>query len=298
MQLKVTAKDGYQLGATAFQPESDATKGVLLVCSAMGVLQSYYSKYATYMASQGYIVYTFDYRGIGRSAPESLKGFEASLHQWGALDITAMIDHIVEAHPTQKLFVATHSVGGQILGMSPQNHLVSGIVMVASQSGYWNMWSGIGKLKMLAIWYGFIPGLSKLTGYLPAKKLRMFEDLPKGVAEEWAQWGRHKDYMMGYWSEKEPMYAQVDCPMISYSIDDDKFAPRKAVSWMSTRYRNADLQLKHVKPSDLKVGSIGHFGFFRAKFQQSFWLETVGFFDRLSNKTTTTLHEQQAAKTA
>jgi len=295
MQLKVTAKDGYQLTAFRFQPELDATKGVLLVCSAMGVLQSYYSKYADFMASQGYTVYTFDYRGIGASAPKQLKGFEANLHQWGILDITAMIDQIVEEHPADKLFVITHSVGGQILGLSPQNHLIDGIITVASQSGYWNMWPGLSKLKMLAVWYALIPGLSKLAGYLPAKKLNMFENLPKGVALEWARWGRHKDYMMGYWSEKEPSYAQVDCPMIAYSFEDDDFAPRKAVAWMSTRYRNAQLQLRHLKSSDLDVKSIGHFGFFRSKFEQPFWNETVTFFDSLANNNSGVLKAQQLA---
>lgn len=286
MEIKITAKDGYQLGASTFHPANDAPKGVLLVCSAMGVLQSYYAKYASFMAEQGYIVYTFDYRGIGKSAPKNLKGFAANLQQWGALDITAMIDRIVEEHPAQKLFVITHSVGGQILGMSPQNHLISGIITVASQSGYWNMWSGLDKLKMLAIWYGAIPGLSKLAGYFPAKKLKMFENLPKGVALEWAKWGRHKDYMMGYWKEKEPMYAQIKCPMLSYSIADDDYAPRKAVAWMSTRYQNADLQLKHIVPSEINEKAVGHFGFFRSKFQQPFWTETLAFFDRLSNKNT------------
>lgn len=286
MEIKITAKDGYQLGASAFHPANDTPKGVLLVCSAMGVLQSYYAKYASFMAEQGYIVYTFDYRGIGQSAPKNLKGFAANLQQWGALDITAMIDRIVEEHPAQKLFVITHSVGGQILGMSPQNHLISGIITVASQSGYWNMWSGIDKLKMLAIWYGAIPGLSKLAGYFPAKKLKMFENLPKGVALEWAKWGRHKDYMMGYWKEKESMYNQIKCPMLSYSIADDDYAPRKAVAWMSTRYQNADLQLKHIVPSEINEKTVGHFGFFRSKFQQPFWTETLAFFDRLSNKNT------------
>lgn len=292
MQVKITAKDGYQLGAQVFQPTKSENKGVLLVCSAMGVLQSYYSKYANFMATEGYIVYTFDYRGIGQSVPPSLKGFETNLYQWGALDITAMIDHIAEQHSAQKLFVITHSVGGQILGMSPQNHLISGIITVASQSGYWNMWSGLSKLKMLGIWYAAIPGLSKLVGYFPAKKLKMFENLPKGVALEWAKWGRHKDYMMGYWKEKEPMYAQISCPMLSYSISDDDYAPRKAVTWMSTRYTSADLQLKHIIPSEINEKKVGHFGFFRSKFQQPFWTETLDFFNRLSNKETAQQHRE------
>jgi predicted alpha/beta hydrolase len=31
----------------------------------------------------GYFTLTYDYRGIGNSKPESLKGFQANLEDWG-----------------------------------------------------------------------------------------------------------------------------------------------------------------------------------------------------------------------
>ncbi len=63
MEVTLTAADGYALGATLYGSGSRA----VLVMSATGVPQSYYAKFAGYLAERGFTVLTFDYRGIGRS---------------------------------------------------------------------------------------------------------------------------------------------------------------------------------------------------------------------------------------
>src|SRR5690349_7450209 len=65
-----------------FEP-SGPPKGSIIVTTAMGVAQSIYSRFAEWLATQGYFVTTFDYRGIGASAPPSLRGFHVNRAQPG-----------------------------------------------------------------------------------------------------------------------------------------------------------------------------------------------------------------------
>jgi predicted alpha/beta hydrolase len=78
-EIIVTASDGYKLTATIKEPESQAIKGVVQIQCCAGLKQSFYSNFATYLSENGYVTITFDYRGIGKSKPKTLKGFDASL---------------------------------------------------------------------------------------------------------------------------------------------------------------------------------------------------------------------------
>jgi predicted alpha/beta hydrolase len=53
-----------------FAPTADP-RAAVIVPSAMGVVQNYYARFAEWLSSQGFLVATFDYRGIGLSAPRS-----------------------------------------------------------------------------------------------------------------------------------------------------------------------------------------------------------------------------------
>ena len=63
MEITLRAADGHGIGATVFGEGDRAA----LIMPATGVPQSYYAKYAAYLADRGFRVLTFDYRGIGRS---------------------------------------------------------------------------------------------------------------------------------------------------------------------------------------------------------------------------------------
>ena len=58
----------------------------LLVVPAMGVAQRYYADFAEWLASHGWAVLSFDYRGIGASRPaamqRSLRGLDADVTTW------------------------------------------------------------------------------------------------------------------------------------------------------------------------------------------------------------------------
>ena len=114
--VAVTAGDGYPLAVTHYGgPNSDKSSGVVLLNLATAVPQSFYGECARFFAQHGYQAYTYTYRGIRRSAPDSLRGFSASVQTWAEQDIPAVVDFVRERHPDSDFTYFAHSIGGQIL---------------------------------------------------------------------------------------------------------------------------------------------------------------------------------------
>ena len=195
--VHLRAADGQVLAATHFLPEGPV-RGSVVLASATGVPRRFYAPFAAYLASRGHAVLTFDYRGTGESAPERLRGYQATMAQWGSLDLSAALAWMAGRHPELPQRVVGHSVGGQVLGLVPPEQLeaLSGVLLVASQGGYWGMWRGVGLAVMLFTWYALIPGMTALLGYLPMRRFGQGEDRPAGVAKQWARWGRHPGYFL------------------------------------------------------------------------------------------------------
>jgi predicted alpha/beta hydrolase len=150
--------------------------------------------------------------------------------------------------------------------------------MVGAQSGYWGHWSGFPRLGLFALWHLGIPAVSHLLGYFPSRLLRMGEDLPAGVALEWARWGRRRDYVAG--AENGRWRAGFDAlraPLRAYSFSDDHFAPRAAVQGLLSFFRNAAVEHRHLRPADVGAPRVGHWGFFREGFKETLWRESAGW---------------------
>lgn len=280
--VNIETKDKYTLSGNCYEVVGSKRKGIIIVCPAMGVKQSFYKDFAYFMATQGFITYTFDYRGMGASGKSSLKHFSADLMDW-AIDIQAVFQYAQAKDEQLPIFAVTHSVGGQLLALTETAKDWAGIVSVASQSGYWKHWTGKHKARMWFFWHLLLPGLTKPMGYFPAKKLGLFENLPKGVALQWARWGRHPLYL-----KREFPTAYFDtltCPIKAYSFsDDEEFAPKTSVDWLHQQYENTEVERLHIESKSLEVKKVGHFGFFRSTMQAIFWETIVSFFENESNK--------------
>ena len=134
---KIRTKDGKEIGLTLFAPEQPVGK-VMIVAPTGDVTQQLYNPFATWFCQQGFSVISFDYRGMGRSAPESLKGFNASMHQWAVL---AQRAQAASAAPARRRRlsggVRRLPAGGWQCGGARANHLLA-----AGCSIEW--WSGEG----------------------------------------------------------------------------------------------------------------------------------------------------------
>ena len=269
MEITLTASDGYRIGAATF---GDAGKPVLIM-PATGVPQSYYAKFAAYLAERGFRVLTFDYRGIGRSKNGDLRKMQARMRDWALLDAAAALDHLAS-----EVLVVGHSFGGQALGLLEAQR-IRGALFVGAQSGYWGNWPALAKLWMWPTTYIGLDAATKLFGYFPGSRLGFGEDLPPGVAAEWAAWCRHPTYLVGALGV-EDTYARVRAPIRAYAISDDPFGPLLAVQALGRLYPNARWETRRLAPGDLGVGSIGHFGFFRERFRDSLWREAADWLER------------------
>ena len=270
----IPARDGYRLAATAFQPAADADN-VVLINSATAVPRRFYRHFAAALAAAGYHTLSYDYRGIGGSRPQRLRGFDASMRQWALLDMAGIIDWIVAELRPRRLFLVGHSVGGQIAGLLDNAQSVDGMVTLSAQSGYWALQGA--EQKAVAAFHAYLtlPLLSRLFGYMPWPGVS--EDLPKAAALEWASWCRNPKYVLGDDTLPLDRFAKFSAPVLAYSISDDKWGTARSVDAMMHAY--PDLERRHLTPADAGLKAIGHLGYFRPE-SGALWSDAIAWLDQ------------------
>jgi predicted alpha/beta hydrolase len=274
----VTADD-IALGASLYQPKGEAL-GTVIVHGATATPSGFYRRFAEFLAHHGLRVLTYDYRGIGLSRPRSLRGFRASMSDWALRDADAAHALVRAEFPGQPVATVGHSFGGQLIGLSDAAHDVRGTLLIACQLGYYGHWGALDRLKLGIVWRALVPTLTASFGYLPGR-VGLGEDLPRGVAEEWARWCTSPEYLISDYPEAKRRFARFDKPVLMYSFRDDEMAPRRAVDALLTCFEGAPIEHHDISPAAFGGTPIGHFGFFKSRFEHSLWLEAVRFFTRL-----------------
>jgi len=256
LALKIDTPLGYQIGLTQFKPHTSNNTSII-ISSATGVLQKYYSKFAQYFATLGYTCYTFDYNGIGvsNSNTKQLKQSKTTLTDWGSNDQASVVKFAKDENPDNKIILLTHSIGGQIIVFNTNHHLIDGLITVASQSGYWKHWRGFERFKMFIFWNVFIPVATPLFGYFP-------------------RWGKQPNYMLSEFNKEDTFFNSYKCPMLALSFPKDEFASKASVDWLINQFEQVSLERQHIIPQEHNIPTIGHFGFFRDKFKDSLWQTT------------------------
>jgi predicted alpha/beta hydrolase len=269
----VTA-DGCLLAATVYEPIGRIHAAVQ-INSATGVPRRYYAAYARFLARNGFVVLSYDYRGIGDSRNHLPPVEPLRMHHWGSRDLATALQWLHQRHPQLPLLCVGHSVGGQLLGLAANNSLVTAALAIGAQSGYWRHWPRALQPIMAGLWHLLIPALVRFRGKLPAGL--MGPELPGGIASEWARWCRNPYYISDELGApiREHFFGYTG-RMRFYAIGDDPFyAPLAAVQALAGDYRNADSELCSIQPRDYGLTRIGHFGFFRSSMPQRAWQETA-----------------------
>jgi len=267
------AADGHELAVTRFGASGPAFANVL-IAGAMGVRQDFYAPLARFLAANGANVLTFDYRGMGWSRRQAMRGFEADVALWAERDLGAMLREAGRAAPALPLCVLGHSLGGQILGVAPDNGHVRAAVTVCAGSGYYRYNDRI-PLQVRLLWFVFMPILIPLFGYFPGKTLRVVGDLPRGVAIQWRKWCLHPDYLASESPAFREAFLRVKAPLLGYSFEDDHLITKPAIDHLHGLYTEAALERRHVQPRDAGRESIGHFGFFSERSRDTLWRDTL-----------------------
>lgn len=269
----IPARDGFGLAASVFRNDAEP-RDVIVISSATAVPRRFYRYFAAALAEAGYVVVTYDYRGIGDSRPDSLRGFAAKTSDWALLDMAGVVDWVRSEIAPRKVFAVGHSVGGQLAGLLDDSASIDAMVTLSAQSGHWRLQGGEQKLVVALHVYVTLPLLAKLFGYVPWSRFSPAEDLPKGVALEWSRWCRDPLYVLGDESLPLDRYAHFRAPVLAYSIDDDKWGTRPAVDAMMSAYPN--VERRHIVPAARGLGSLGHFGYFRPE-SRVLWDEPIAW---------------------
>src|SRR4030095_2776380 len=139
-----------------FEPAS-APLAAVVVPSAMGVTQSFSRRFAEWLAARGYLAATFDYRGIGQSAPAKLRGYQIDIRDWATQDCPAVIEFIKTRAPQVPLHWVGHSLGGQLLGLIPNRERIDRVITIATGNGYWGENSWQTKRFVWWLWFVVVP---------------------------------------------------------------------------------------------------------------------------------------------
>ncbi|MFO0668869.1 MAG: alpha/beta fold hydrolase [Polyangiaceae bacterium] len=273
---RFSARDGFPLASSTFGGPAPRR---VIIAPATGVPRTYYERFAAWLAERGWPALTFDYRGIGDSRPEAtLRGFEADMMDWAEKDLASAVDHARSELGAEHVVIVGHSFGGQAVGLLPNLEHVRGIVGVGAQLGDFRLWPRPDRYAFAAAMFALVPAFTELFGYLPGQ-LGVGEDLPRGVALQWARWCTQPGYYVaGRRAPRRERLARLSAPVRLYSIGDDRYAPPRAVDALGKLLVSASVERRHLDPRAFG-GAIGHFGFFRPRFADSLWPDVLQFLE-------------------
>lgn len=278
-KLRLRTADGYEIGAVfyaALRPRSP--RRVAVIHGGAGIPAIRYSRFARFLAEWGIPVVTYDYRGIGLSRPPQLRGFEATIEDWAEFDSAAAIAWLRERFHGDEIIGISHSIGCLALGGAPNANEQTQVVLVGAHTGYYGDYRPLYRLPMAFAWHGLMPAITRCLGYFPADRLRLGEDLPAGMALEWARRRRpdlgpkRGDPWHARRRELLERCASLECRALAICISDDAFATLQGTKRLLSYFpRLTSRALVVYRPRDAHVRHIGHFGFFRRAVGTALW---------------------------
>ena len=281
-KLVVPAADGYPIAATLWAAASAGPPARYVVVNAgAGIPARYYDRFASWLADRGLPTLTYDYRGIGASAPPSLRDFRASVEDWGSKDYAAVADAMAGRYPGAKASVVGHSIGGFVTGLAPGGGRLDRLALVGAHTGYWRDYARRVRLPMFVTWHLAMPALTRAVGYFPGRRFGLPEDLPAGVALDWSQRRRPEPWWNLRGADGLPDRARIAevvarfdafrAETLVLSLADDPFATPEATARIAALFRNCAIRERAIDPRAAGLPRVGHFGFFRSRMRESLW---------------------------
>ena len=279
-----SALDEYQLSGVLYRPEDPVpVSRVIVFNTGGGIAAVRYRRFARFMAGSGVPVFTYDYRGIGESRPPRLRGFSAVLEDWTEHDCGGAIAWLRSRYPEAEMIGVAHSVGTLLFGGAPNASELTRFVMICPHTGYFGDYRAGYRLPMAVLWHGIMPALTHLFGYFPAKLLGLGDDIPSGIALQWA--ARKTPQLRPESTDPSGARGQLAitrCMALSgralvLTVRDDAFATEAGAERLLSNFPKLCAERWLVSPEDAGVRQLGHFGVFRASARSYIWTRLLAY---------------------
>jgi len=289
-EQRVRTEDGYDLVATAFEPSGPSRPGRIAVINAgAGIPARYYHSFATHLAERGIPVVTYDYRGIGKSRFGSLNGFSASVEDWGSKDCAAILRYAKLAFPKAKIAVIGHSIGSFLTGFVTDPAEIDLFAFIGGHTGYFGDYRLRSRVQMALMWHVVMPAISRKYGFFPGRRFGLPDDLPLGVALEWA--GRRRpDFRsninqpdgspdMARRGQLTERFSAFSGHGLLFRTMDDAFVTASASRRLQGLFTGVKFADRPVDARAVGIGKVGHFGFFRSR-NKALWPIVTNWIER------------------
>ncbi len=275
--VDIVCQDGVMLGGHLWLRTGGGNCGKIVVNPATGVLARYYHAYAQFLADHGFVVLTYDYRGIGQSRPAHLRGCNYRWADWGEQDFAAALGFLDAHAPDGPMLVVGHSIGGFLPGFARNAPLVHRMLTVGAQYAYWRDYAAAHRMRLLMKWHLAMPILTAICGYFPGRKLGWLEDLPAGVANDWSFRRARMELSHPRDARQDILrrFAAVTADVLAIGVTDDEVGTEAAILRALRYYKNARPVEVALSPADLGLERIGHFSLFHKRHAADFWLDTL-----------------------
>lgn len=275
--VAIRCRDGVTLGGHLWRAAAGCAAGSVIINPATGVAARYYHRYARFLARHGFDVLTYDYRGIGASRPERLRGCRYRWRDWGERDFDAALRFVDDRRGPGPLLVVGHSIGGFLPGLAENAHLVDRMLTVGAQYAWWGDYAPRRRLALFLKWHVAMPAATALCGYFPGRRLGWLEDLPAGVAHEWSFRGPRfeRSHPRAERQHARARMAAVRAPVLAVAVADDDLGTVPALRRTLGYYSGAARTLVLLRPADYGGEPIGHFRLFHDSHAPGFWRDTL-----------------------
>lgn len=241
--------------------------------------QGYYRAFAAYLSTCGIPTLTYDYRGIGASRPRSMRSLKATVEDWGSKDCASVVNWMKTRFPEADLAVVGHSVGALVTGFVTNGRVIDRLLWFGAHTGYFGDYRKDLKPAMFLAWHTLMPAVTRAIGFFPGRLLGLGEDLPRGVALQWAGrrepdlWtpARQRGIPQPHIRQLQQRFAAVRAPALSMRFADDAFATEVASRRIASLFRNTSVNFECVTPANVGLRKGGHFAYFRTEARDALW---------------------------
>ncbi|ORY86138.1 Alpha/Beta hydrolase protein [Protomyces lactucae-debilis] len=261
---------------------------VCIIANATGISQAFYAQFARYLADQGFLTITFDYRYTGLSFFSGSDGGirmeplnqadkvkilkqhpDVSLETWGRRDIAGVIQYAHQRFQGSKLYYIGHSLGCHVLPLVDQPTLATlhKVLFVSATNPYTGDYTDP---EMSRAGWKAMNEFVASNGYFDGRAFGMGGLLPAAALQMWSRWTGFRHYAAGD-PEFAAQFRRFTTPFTSFGFSDDvqvRMSPQTVINWCKALSRApSTLYMFDAAAMNLKLG---HNDAFRER-NKPFW---------------------------